>query len=193
MTELTEKELIEKCKKNDRSAFNTLVQTYQSKIINLAYGMLSNQEDACDAAQEVFIRVYRGIFKFEQKSSFSTWIYRITVNVCNDILRKRTRTAPTVSIYQDSDEEHIIELPDDKPTPSEHLEMTETQLLVKNALNSLSDEYRTVITLYDLEGLSYDEISSVLNCPIGTIKSRLNRARKMLRKILSEKRELFLK
>lgn len=193
MTELTEKELIEKCKKNDRSAFNTLVQTYQSKIINLAYGMLSNQEDACDAAQEVFIRVYRGIFKFEQKSSFSTWIYRITVNVCNDILRKRTRTAPTVSIYQDSDEEHIIELPDDKPTPSEHLEMTETQLLVKNALNALSDEYRTVITLYDLEGLSYDEISSVLNCPIGTIKSRLNRARKMLRKILSEKRELFLK
>lgn len=193
MTELTEKELIEKCKKNDRSAFNTLVQTYQSKIINLAYGMLSNQEDACDAAQEVFIRVYRGIFKFEQKSSFSTWIYRITVNVCNDILRKRTRTAPTVSIYQDSDEEHIMELPDDKPTPSEHLEMTETQLLVKNALNALSDEYRTVITLYDLEGLSYDEISSVLNCPIGTIKSRLNRARKMLRKILSEKRELFLK
>lgn len=193
MTELTEKALIEKCKKNDRNAFNTLVQTYQSKIINLAYGMLSNQEDACDAAQEVFIRVYRGIQSFEQKASFSTWIYRITVNVCNDMLRKRTRTAPTVSIYQDSDEEHIINLPDSSPTPSERIEITETQLLVKNALNELSDEYRTVITLYDLEGLSYDEISSVLQCPIGTIKSRLNRARKMLKKKLSENRELFLK
>lgn len=193
MTELTEKALIEKCKKNDRNAFNTLVQTYQSKIINLAYGMLSNQEDACDAAQEVFIRVYRGIPSFEQKASFSTWIYRITVNVCNDMLRKRTRTAPTVSIYQDSDEEHIMELPDSSPTPSERIEITETQLLVKNALNELSDEYRTVITLYDLEGLSYDEISSVLQCPIGTIKSRLNRARKMLKKKLSENRELFLK
>lgn len=195
MAELTEKELIAKCKKHDRDAFNILVQSYQSKIINLAYGMLSNQEDAYDAAQEVFIKVYRGMENFEQKSSFSTWIYRITVNVCNDILRKRTRTAPTVSIYQNSEDEddRPIEIKDSAPTPQEHIEMTETQQLVRDALDELSEEYKAVITLYDLEGLSYDEISAVLKCPVGTIKSRLNRARKILKKNLSEKRELFLK
>lgn len=190
-----EKELILKCKQNDREAFNQLVEAYQSKIINLAYGMLSNKEDAYDAAQEVFIKVYRGIEGFKEQASFSTWIYRITVNVCNDILRKRMKTVSTVSLYQGSEDEddRPLEIKDEKPTPEEYMEMSETQKAVRYALDELSEEYKAVITLYDLEGLSYDEISAVLKCPVGTIKSRLNRARRLLAKKLSEKRELFLK
>ncbi len=193
-TEFNEAEILEQCKQGNRAAFNVLVETYQSKIINMAYGMLSSQEDAYDAAQEVFIKVYRNLDRFEGKSSLSTWIYRITVNVCNDFLRKRTRTAPTVSIYPDSDDDddRPMELKDSAPTPHERVEMTETQELVRKALDELSDEFKTVITLYDLEGLSYDEISEILKCPVGTIKSRLNRARKALKKKLSENRELFL-
>ena len=189
---LNESDIIRQCKNGNREAFNILVETYQSKVINMAYGMLSNQEDAYDAAQEVFIKIYRNIERFEAKSSLSTWIYRITVNVCNDFLRKRTRTAQTISLYPESEDDKPIEIKDDAPTPHEHVEITETQALVRKALDEISEEFKTVIVLYDIEGLSYDEISAILKCPVGTIKSRLNRARKALKKKLSEKRELFL-
>lgn len=195
MSEMGEKELLKKCRQGDRDAFNILVQTYQRQVINLAYGMLSDTEDATDAAQEVFIKVYRNIDRFEGKSSLSTWIYRITSNVCKDFLRKRTRTIQSVSIYESSedDDDRPMEIKDSSPTPQEHMEITETQREVRKALDELPEEYKSVIVMYDLEGLSYDEISNVLQCPVGTIKSRLNRARKALKKNLSEKRELFLK
>ena len=195
MSEMGEKELLKKCRQGDRDAFNILVQTYQRQVINLAYGMLSDTEDATDAAQEVFIKIYRNIDRFEGKSSLSTWIYRITSNVCKDFLRKRTRTIQSVSIYESSedDDDRPMEIKDSSPTPQEHMEITETQREVRKALDELPEEYKSVIVMYDLEGLSYDEISNVLQCPVGTIKSRLNRARKALKKNLSEKRELFLK
>ena len=195
MSEMGEKELLKKCRQGDRDAFNILVQTYQRQVINLAYGMLSDTEDATDAAQEVFIKVYRNIDRFEGKSSLSTWIYRITSNVCKDFLRKRTRTIQSISIYESSedDDDRPMEIKDSSPTPQEHMEITETQREVRKALDELPEEYKSVIVMYDLEGLSYDEISNVLQCPVGTIKSRLNRARKALKKNLSEKRELFLK
>ena len=195
MSEMGEKELLKKCRQGDRDAFNILVQTYQRQVINLAYGMLSDTEDATDAAQEVFIKVYRNIDRFEGKSSLSTWIYRITSNVCKDFLRKRTRTIQSVSIYESSedDDDRPMEIKDSSPTPQEHMEITETQREVRKALDELPEEYKSVFVMYDLEGLSYDDISNVLQCPVGTIKSRLNRARKALKKNLSEKRELFLK
>lgn len=193
MTYSDESELVRACKAGDREAFSQLVELYQNKIINIAYGMLSNQEDACDAAQEVFIRLYCNMDSFMEKSSLSTWIYRITQNVCTDMLRKRMRTLPTFSIYGQSDEdEGVFELPDHSPTPQEYAEMTETQAEVRKAISQLKPEFQAVLTLYDLEGLSYDEISRIIDCPVGTIKSRLNRARKALLKILSKKRELFL-
>lgn len=196
MSDINEKELVKRCRSGDRDAFNILVEAFQRQVINLAYGMLSNEEDASDAAQEVFIKIYRNIDRFEEKSSLSTWIYRITSNVCKDFLRKRTRTIQSVSIYEgddDDDDDRPMEIKDNSPTPQEHLEMTETQIEVRRALDELPTEYKSVIVMYDLENLSYEEISKVLECPVGTIKSRLNRARKALKKNLSEKRELFLK
>ena len=189
---LPETELIKRCKDGDRNAFNELFAMYENKVINIAYGMLSDREDAYDAAQEVFIKVYKNIASFKENSSLSTWIYRITSNTCNDILRKRQRSVGTVSINSTYDEEEKdMELKDTAPTPAEFAEMTETQRAVREAINELSDEYREVITLCDIEDLSYDEISGIINCPVGTVKSRINRARNALKKKLSEKRELF--
>lgn len=189
---MTEKELISKLKNGDRDAFNILIEAYQQKVINLAYTMLSSQEDAYDAAQETFIRIYKNIGEFKGASSLSTWIYRICTNICNDMLRKRSRVKGIISLDSDEDENPINRLADDSPTPEQAAEQNERTVAVRRAIEQLSPEYREVLVLCDIEGLSYDEISSVINCPVGTIKSRLNRARANLKKILSQNRELFL-
>ena len=187
--ELTEKELISLLKKGDRDAFNELVARYQNKVINISYNLLSDSEDALDASQEVFIKIYRNISTFRESSSLSTWIYRITVNICRDTLRKRQRTADTVSITGEDDETQDI--PDTGSSPELMTEHTELQLAVRRAIAELSDEYKTVLTLCDIEGMSYDDISAILRIPTGTVKSRLNRARAALRKKISENREHF--
>lgn len=187
---MTEAEIIKKCKKGDRDAFNELVKMYQNKIVNIAYGMLSDSDDAFDAAQEVFIKVYKGLDNFREKSSFSTWIYRITSNVCADILRKRQRSINAISINY-SDDEKEMEIKDESLTPEEYSELNERQAALRQALKEIKDEYREIITLFDIEELSYDKISEILKIPVGTVKSRLNRARAALKKNLSEKVELF--
>ncbi len=191
---MTEEEIVKDCKKGDREAFDMLVGMYQSKVINLAYSLLSSREDAYDAAQEVFIRVYRSIDSFREKSSLSTWIYRITANICSDMLRKRQRSIRTISVsgvYED-DEDKELELRDNAPTPEEYAQANEKQKAVMDALASMKYEYREIITLFDIEGMNYEEISNILKIPTGTVKSRLNRARLALRKKLSENIELFM-
>ena len=188
---LTENDLIKKCKKGSREAFNILFSRYQSQVVNIAYSMLSDREDAFDAAQEVFVRVYKNIESFKGQSSFATWLYRITSNVCSDILRKRQRDTNVISLNQFTDENKDIDIKDDSPTVEENMELSERQAAVRGAINELKEEYRVVITLCDIEGMSYDEISDMLNIPTGTVKSRINRARNALKKNLMEKRELF--
>ena len=189
---MTDREMIARCKKGDREAFNKLMETYQKQVFNISYGMLSDYEDASDAAQEVFVKVWRSIAGFKGESSFTTWLYRICANVCNDILRKRQRRGMTVSLdADDGDKNPAAELPSEEPTPEESLEADERQRLVRRAIDSLSDEFRAVIILSDLQQLSYEEVANVLKIPTGTVKSRLNRARNALRKKLSDKRELF--
>ncbi|MCD8180044.1 MAG: sigma-70 family RNA polymerase sigma factor [Firmicutes bacterium] len=188
---MTENDLIKKCKKGSREAFNILFSRYRSQVVNIAYGMLSDKEDAYDAAQEVFIRVYKSIESFKEQSSFATWLYRITANVCSDILRKRQKNSNVISINQALDEKKELDIRDDSPTPEESMELSERQKAVREAISSLKEEHRIIITLCDFEGLSYDEISEVLSIPAGTVKSRINRARNALKKKLMEKRELF--
>lgn len=187
---MDEKRLIELCKKGDRNAFNELVLKYQSKVVNIAYGMLSVREDAEDAAQEVFIKIYKNISSFNENSAISTWIYRITVNTCNDILRKRINKK-TISIYSDNDDESDMAIPDSSHTPEEAAEASEIHRTLLAAISGLKEEYRCVITLFDLEGMSYEEIAKIINVPVGTVKSRLSRARGQLRKSLEHMRELF--
>ena len=188
---MTENEIILRCKNGDRDAFNMLIEQYQTRVFNIAYGMLSDYEDASDATQEIFIKLYRSISSFKGQSAFTTWLYAICRNVCNDILRKRQKHGLTLSIYPDDDEDAVKEIKSDMPTPDEVLELSEQQQAVKDAINSLKQEYKEVINYIDIMQLSYDEAARILRCPEGTLKSRLNRARNALRKKLADKRELF--
>lgn len=189
---MTDQEMIARCKKGDREAFNELMLKYQKQVFNITYGMLSDYEDASDAAQEVFVKVYRSVASFREQSSFTTWLYSICRNVCNDILRKRQRRGFTISIDSDEDEDNpVSELPSEELSPEASYELSERQRIVREAINSLSPEYREIILYSDIEQLSYDEIARILKCPNGTVKSRLNRARNALKKKLSAKRELF--
>lgn len=188
---LTDREIIALCKKGDRSAFDKLILKYQNHVFNIAYGMLSDYEDASDAAQEVFIKIYRGLPSFREQASFTTWMYRICSNVCSDMLRKRQRRGMQISIDDDGPENPAAELPASEPGPDERLEQNERQRAVRDAIASLRNEYREIIVYCDIEQMSYDETAKILRCPVGTVKSRLNRARNALRKKLSEKRELF--
>ncbi len=188
---MTDQDLIKLCKQGDRQAFNQLVEKYQERVVNIAYGLLSNKEDAYDAAQETFIKVYRSLNSFAEKSSFSTWIYRILSNVCKDMLRKRQRSVKVISIHGDENEEKPHDIPDLNPTPEETVEKNELHRQVWDALHQLKSEYREIIVYFDMQELSYEEVSSALGIPIGTVKSRLNRARAALKKILYQNREHF--
>jgi len=187
---MDEKALINKIHSGDRDAFNELVTGYQQRVFNISYSMLSDYEDAVDASQEVFIRVYRSIDKFRGESSLSTWIFRITKNICMDFLRKRKEAS--ISIDKEDEEGQKMEIEDSSKSPEHIAEQNETAKIVRNAINELDDNSRLIITMFDLEGMSYDEISAVLKIPIGTVKSRLNRAREKIKKNLWEKREQIL-
>lgn len=189
---MSEKELVKLLKAGDRNAFNELVAEYQSKVINIAYGMLSNEEDALDAAQDVFIKVFKSIDTFRGDSALSTWIFRITANICKDYLRKRMRTVSTVSIdATDDDDNEIFSIHYSGDSPEQATIKGEMHENIRQAINSLNEESRAVLVLFDIEGFSYDKISEILKIPTGTVKSRLSRARIALRKKISENTEQF--
>ncbi|MCX7921299.1 MAG: sigma-70 family RNA polymerase sigma factor [Clostridia bacterium] len=188
-----EKYLLLKSKNGDIEAFEELIEAYQRKVFNMALRMIGNHDDASELAQEVFIRVYKSIKSFKEESSFSTWIYRITSNVCLDELRRR-KNKKVISLDEDikaEDGDIKRQVEDDKPTPDMVVENKEMRKAVNDAINTLSADHRMVVVMRDIQGLSYDEIAKVLKCPEGTVKSRINRARQELKQILKSKRELF--
>ncbi len=188
-----EKELLEKSKNGDIEAFEKLIERYQKKVFNMAFRIIGNHDDASELAQEVFIRIFKSIKTFKEESSFSTWVYRITTNICLDELRKR-KNRKIVYLDDDiksEDGEMKRQLEDTRPTPEAAAEKNEVKRVVESAIQALSDEHRTVIVMRDLQGFSYEEIASIIKCPEGTVKSRINRARQALRDILKNKRELF--
>lgn len=191
---MSDKNLIKRIKSGDMDAFSELVSLYEKKALSFTYRMLKDSSDAEDAAQEAFLRVFDKIGTFRESSSFSTWFYTILNNICLDILRKRARTADTVSINQTSsdNDEYELQIEDSAPGPYEQLQKSTAQELLEEALTKLSDEHRAVIIMRDINGLDYEEIAKVLDVSLGTVKSRISRARLALRKILEENRELFL-
>jgi RNA polymerase sigma-70 factor (ECF subfamily) len=189
-----EQSLLEKAKAGDVAAFEELIEAYQKKVFNLALRMIGNADDAADLAQEAFIRIYKAISGFKEQSSFSTWVYRITTNVCLDEIRKR-KNRKVISLDEEihmDDSEMKRQVASDAPRPDETAEREELRRIVNDAINSLPDEQRTAITLRDLHGMSYEEIARILDCPDGTVKSRINRARQALKNLLSSKRELLI-
>lgn len=188
-----EKDLLEKSKRGDIKSFELLIEGYQKKVFNIAYRIVNNYEDANDLAQEVFIRVYKSIGSFKEQASFSTWIYRITTNVCMDELRKR-KNRNVVSLDEElkiDDGEIKRQVESNEPTPEETVEKNELKKIVNEAISSLAEEHRIAIVLRDIQGFSYEEIAKFTNCPEGTVKSRINRARRSLKEILKSKKELL--
>ncbi|NLY43522.1 MAG: sigma-70 family RNA polymerase sigma factor [Clostridiaceae bacterium] len=188
-----EKLLIQKCKNGDVEAFEQLIESYQKKVFGIAFRMLGNTEDASDVAQEVFLKVFKSITNFKEESSLSTWIYRIATNVCLDEIRKRKK-ATVVSInstIQLEDGEIDMQVEDQGPHPDEIVERKELENEVKKAIERLNNEHKIVIILRDIQGLSYDEIADILQCSLGTVKSRINRARNSLKNILLKRKELL--
>lgn len=190
-----EKLLVKKSQSGDIEAFEQLVSAYDRRAYNIAYRVMGNEEDAKDMAQEAMLRVYRSIKDFKGQSSFSTWLYRIVTNVCLDELRRRKndKHVSIDSTIQTEDGELHIELSSDKETPETAYERVEQRELIKKAIGELNDEYRSVIVLRDIQGFSYEEISNMLECSLGTVKSRINRARAMLRDKLKGSMELSRK
>ncbi len=187
-----EKLLVKKSQAGDVEAFELLIDSYDRRAYNIAYRVMGNEEDAKDMAQEAMLRVFRSIKDFKGQSSFSTWLYRIVTNVCLDELRRR-KNVKYISIdstIQTEDGEMHIELSSDMETPESAYERLEQRELIKRAIQELNDEYRSVIVLRDIQGFSYEEISNILDCSLGTVKSRINRARTMLRDRLKASMEL---
>ncbi len=192
---MSEQEWINRAKEGDMEAFSRLVETYENRILNYCYRMLGNRFDAEDATQEVFVKLYRFFGSYAGNSAFSTWLYKIASNVCLDMLRKSKRThKDTVSIHQYSTEGEEFALPieDSGPTPYQSAQMNEAQRALMEALEKLSEEQKKVIILRDIEGLSYEEIAEITGTAAGTVKSRINRARQALKKLLEKDKELFL-
>ena len=185
-----ELKLIKKAQKGDSAAFEGLILAHEGFVYNLALRALKNDADAQDATQEVFIKAWTGLGSFRGSSKFSVWLYRITDNVCKDMLRRRKDTV-SLTLSDDDGDETELELADTAPTPHEALEKRERSEALKNALEKLPEDYRKAIILREVGDLSYEEISSALNIDLGTVKSRIFRARKKLCEILSEDGNFF--
>ena len=179
---MDEKAIIEKVLAGDSNAFGELVEAYQDKVYNLALRMCGNADDAFDLAQDAFFRAWRGLSGFQFESAFSTWLFRLTSNVCLDWLRAKKRR-PTVSLttLDDEGEEVQMEIRDPGKSPEELLLAAEDRAAVAKAMNELPVEFREILTLRAIDDLSYTEIAEILHLREGTVKSRLSRARLALR------------
>ncbi len=182
---MTELQLIEAARQGDQEAFAQLVQAYEKRVFALTMRMCKNPDDAAEAAQETFLAVWQGLKFFRGESSFSTWLYRLASNACVDLLRKEGRHRAAAGPSLD-DEEVNIDVADSLPTPHEEAERKELREEIEEGLAALSPEHRQVLILREMHQLSYDEIADTLELDVGTVKSRISRGRKQLRKILLE-------
>lgn len=178
--------LVEQSRNGNVDAFEELIKDYKKSAFNIALRVLRNVEDAEDASQEALIKVYKNIQNFNMQSTFKVWMYRIVVNTCLDFKRKKIINAVSIdeNIDLGGNNEIHREIADDSANPDVLVEKNFNNKLVNDAVNKLDDEYKTIIVLRDIQGFSYSEIAEILSCNLGTVKSRLNRARKSLKEIL---------
>jgi len=189
--ERSDRELVRECLQGDKAAFRDLVEKYQRRVVSVAMGMVHNQDDALEIAQDTFIKAYESLDRFKGESSFYTWLYRIAVNRAIDF-RRSERRHPTIAFEDlvspnatgDSYEPQIKE--ERSPEPFEETQSREIGERVKQAIDELTPDHKAVILLREVEGLSYDEISRVMQCSKGTVMSRLHYARQKLQKKLKD-------
>jgi RNA polymerase sigma-70 factor (ECF subfamily) len=186
--------LIERCKMGDQGAFGSLVEMHQDYVYNLAYRILQNHEEADDATQEAFVKIWQALPTFRGDAKFTTWSYRIVHNLCLNRLRSSKSGPQTVSVeYNWNDEgdegerELLANLPGDtSDDPANRFDSIEQRKLIWKEVDNLPDKYRSIITLYYGQELSYEEIAEVMNVPVGTVKTHLFRAKGILRNKLND-------
>ncbi len=181
---------LKNAKNGDVQAFEEIMRNYEKLVYSISYRMLENTEDASDIFQDVFIRVYKNISTCKDINHLKCWIARVTSNACIDVLRKR-KTRPTESLDEINDNEYTtsrknIYVMSDYKTPEDSIINKERRQYLINSINKLSSDDKAIIILRDIHGLSYDELSKVTSQNLGTVKSRLSRARQKLKKILTE-------
>ena len=183
-----DKVLVARCKEGDRDAFRSLVQKYERRIYGIVVGMIRDREEAWDLTQEVFVKVYRHLGSFEGNSSLYTWMYRITVNLCIDYIRKRKEASLEFDDARRHDGPVGLDSPVGKPadTPPQRLLREELVGKVNQALERLSPKHKQIIILREVEGLAYQEIADVLGISIGTVMSRLFHARRNMQRVLEK-------
>jgi len=184
-------ELVARAQASDRAAFDRLVEATYAMAYATAYRLTGDVDAAADATQDAYVRAYASLHTFRGSSSFSTWLYRIVVNVSLDILRRRVRAPEPLTVATDDDEERELDIVDGSADPHAQAERRERQAVVLRALQRISDDHRAVLVLFDLNGLAYEEIARILGIPLGTVKSRLNRARLALREAMQADMELL--
>jgi len=187
MTREEEDILIAQVQSGNSASFEKLVLENQTKVYNLALRMVGSEQDAYDMSQEAFIKAYNSIALFRGDSRFSVWLYRLTTNVCLDFLRSEGRRSHgSLTYISEEDDEKELEIPDDRFSPETLTEKKQLREAVNKGLMSLPKDYRAILLLREIDGLSYEEIAEALSLEEGTVKSRLFRARKRLCAILTE-------
>ena len=179
-------EIVEKVLKGDIDAFSEIIEKYEKMVYNLSYRIFNNTSDAEDMTQEAFMKIYKNLNKCQGKQSIKTWVYTITYNTCIDEVRKK-KGKNNISLDMDIEGEEnsfSLNMPSDEPTPESALIEKEGLLEIEQAINSLNEVNKSLIFLRDIKGFSYNEISEIMGLNIGTVKSRLNRARNMLKNMI---------
>lgn len=182
---LLDEQLVERVQRGDKNAFNLLVRKYQHKVVNLVARYVNNPGDVPDVAQEAFIKAYRALPTFRGESAFYTWLYRIAVNTAKNYLTSQGRRPPSSDVEADEAEYYGGGEALQEVASPENLALTdEIKRTVFTAIEALPEDLRTAITLREMEGLSYEEIAEIMDCPVGTVRSRIFRAREAIDKKL---------
>ncbi|TCJ19522.1 RNA polymerase sigma factor RpoE [Parasulfuritortus cantonensis] len=177
-----DRQLVERARLGDKRAFELLVEKYHRRLLRLLSRMVRDPDEVDDIAQETFIKAYRALPNFRGDSAFYTWLYRIGVNTAKNYLATRKKSMPTISeqALDDDDEPDERLVAQDISTPESELLSKQVAMAVNQVVEALPEELRTAITLREMEGLSYEEIAEMMGCPIGTVRSRIFRAREAI-------------
>ena len=174
-------ELVRRAQNGDKKAFDLLVLKYQQKVAGVVSRYVRDQADILDVVQEAFIKAYRALPKFRGDSAFYTWLYRIAINTAKNFLVSQSRRPPGSDVDAEIAEQlDSGERLKERATPVQHLMMEEIEKAVWDSINSLPEELRTAITLREIDGMSYEEIAQAMDCPVGTVRSRIFRAREAI-------------
>lgn len=183
----SDQQLVVRVQKGDKAAFDLLVLKYQSKVFAIVSRFIRDQDEVADVSQEAFIKAYRALANFRGESQFYTWLYRIAVNTAKNYLVAKSRRPPAADVdVADAEYYSGSEYLKDLGTPESHLLRDELESLISKVIAELPEDLRTAVSLREYEGMSYEEIADIMDCPVGTIRSRIFRARESIDKKVAE-------